>query len=335
MAACTTLGLLALSCDKQRKVNVYQLPGRDGDWRMRRVQTLGASSLSVAFGPSAEEAEEHLDFYAVVFSLAFTGASPEGGGRPELLVADAAQQSVHVVDPVAGTHLGYVFGRQKRWVPGSVAGRAALAAVSVTQMDGLKVVCLFEGRGAEWRFLRVLGAASGCDVQPVRFMADGSGVAVGYDRGVCVYSLVDGGHIASAFMCRNPAAEVCLHDDVEHVDDFEVAADDGLVVASGQTVRFIPGCGDVTWLRLPGRLHPTALCVVPGLGLVIKARCAMRSSVLLYGTPDAIAQAGMSAARVAWMGAVARGVFDRVRLRAAASVSVASAQRGRCQRRRT
>ena len=52
--------------------------------------------------------------------------------------------------------------------------------------------------------------------------------------------------------------------------------------------------------------YPSALALVPGLGLVVRD-IADGGRVQVFATPDAIAMASMSALRVAWMVAVARG----------------------------
>jgi hypothetical protein len=62
------------------------------------------------------------------------------------------------------------------------------------------------------------------------------------------------------------------------------------------------GDGEFDW--------PTALAVVPGLGLVVRERQNERLQV--FATPDTIAMAAMSCVRVAWLVAVARAVLRRV-----------------------
>ncbi len=71
--------------------------------------------------------------------------------------------------------------------------------------------------------------------------------------------------------------------------------------------------GGVGWARLgkwghgKGEFHvPSALALVPGLGLVVREEG--NSRVQFFATPDAIAMAAMSVHRVAWMVGVARGV---------------------------
>ena len=56
-----------------------------------------------------------------------------------------------------------------------------------------------------------------------------------------------------------------------------------------------------------GRLKvPSALALVPGLGLVVRD-----NRVHVFATPDVIAMAAMSACRVAWMVGVVRGLARR------------------------
>ena len=61
------------------------------------------------------------------------------------------------------------------------------------------------------------------------------------------------------------------------------------------------GAREVDW--------PAALAWVPGLGLVVRGDCSRGLQV--FATPDAVAMGAMSAVRVAWMGAVARGAVSR------------------------
>jgi hypothetical protein len=55
---------------------------------------------------------------------------------------------------------------------------------------------------------------------------------------------------------------------------------------------------------------PTALAVVPGLGLVVRGY-GNGGRVQVFATPDAIAMAAMSCMRVAWIVATARAVLRR------------------------
>ncbi len=55
---------------------------------------------------------------------------------------------------------------------------------------------------------------------------------------------------------------------------------------------------------------PTALALVPGLGLVVR-EFGSGGRLQLFATPDGIAMASMSPHRIGWMAAVVRGVLSR------------------------
>jgi hypothetical protein len=80
------------------------------------------------------------------------------------------------------------------------------------------------------------------------------------------------------------------------------------------------GCGDGEFSCA------TALALVPGLGLVVRE--AGEGRLQFFATPDAIAMASMSAPRVAWMLAVARGVFRRSQPSAIPRTQPRTRQRG-------
>ena len=68
---------------------------------------------------------------------------------------------------------------------------------------------------------------------------------------------------------------------------------------------------------------PSALALVPGLGLAVR-ELGNNGRLQFFATPDAIAMASMSAARVAWLACVARAMTHR-RGRLALSASALSA----------
>ncbi len=65
-----------------------------------------------------------------------------------------------------------------------------------------------------------------------------------------------------------------------------------------------PGSGDGEFW------YPSALAVVPGLGLVMRED-GNSGRLQVFATPDVLAMAAMSPNRVAWMTTVARGVLRR------------------------
>jgi hypothetical protein len=107
------LGLLATSDDEYDTITVWSVPLlRDcGDGGLVRVCTLGGrgSTAPMQFKFSHSWASGY---------LAFTFAN----SRPLLLVTDACQGAVHIVDVVSQTHVGYVAS------PGSLAGSRGVAA---------------------------------------------------------------------------------------------------------------------------------------------------------------------------------------------------------------
>jgi hypothetical protein len=240
-----------------------------------------------------------------------------------LLLTDAGHDAVHVIDVAGRVHVGYVAAPGTIAGPRGVAARGSLVAVSDWNRydSGDHVVRVFEGSGASWTAVRVLaggfgapGDADGQLMSPrgLRFTADGTGVVVA-DMGnhrVSVLRVEDGsfvrhvGHVASGLgsspfdveECEGGWLVACWDSGtIEFVSD----GVDGGVGGTGEW-----GSGD--W----GLEAPSALALVPGLGLVVR-EWGNGGWLQFFATPDAIAMASMSAARVAWMVAVARGVLQR------------------------
>jgi hypothetical protein len=106
------------------------------------------------------------------------------------------------------------------------------------------------------------------------------------------------------------------------------------------TIEFVGGGGDGVGRARLGKKgsgdgefqDPSALALVPGLGLVVREEGCNR--VQFFTTPDAIAMASMSVPRVAWIVAVARGTIRRRALAckvtqgAAAAAAAAAAAEG-------
>jgi hypothetical protein len=192
-----------------------------------------------------------------------------------------------------------------------------------TYESGDHVVVVYRGSGAAWEAVRVIGGGFGRPgsrdgqlyrPRGLRFSGDGSGICVAdsHNDRASVFRVDDGGFV------KHIATELSRPSDVEEVEG-------GWLAASwvSHTVEFVshrsdgdggrqpslgragggPGCGDGEFW------FPTALAVVPGLGLVVREDGNERLQV--FATPDALAMAAMSHSRVAWMGAVARGVFRR------------------------
>jgi hypothetical protein len=142
----------------------------------------------------------------------------------------------------------------------------------------------------------------------LRFTGDGAGLAVAgrWNHRVSVFRVEDGS------FARHVATELAGPLDVEECEGGWLVA-----CARSDTIEFVGGgvCdGGVCGASLgemgnnDGQfMEPSALALVPGLGLVVRD-C---SSLQFFATPDVIAMASMSACRTAWLGAVARCVVAR------------------------
>jgi hypothetical protein len=189
--------------------------------------------------------------------------------------------------------------------------------------SGDHVVVVYRGSGALWEAVRVIGGGFGgpglCDGQfsmpyGVRFSRDGSAICVAdyWNNRASVFRVGDGGFV------RHMATGLWAPYDVEEVEG-------GWLVACGSShnVVFVgdgvggdgggrPSLGKAGGGNGNGDGEfwcPSALAIVPGLGLVVRESGYGRLQV--FATPDAIAMAAMSCMRVAWMVSVARAVRRR------------------------
>ncbi len=235
------------------------------------------------------------DFYSsgyLAFTPPTTTATRDGSSssaRPLLLVTDAGHDAVHVVDVVGGSHAGYLAS------PGSIAGPRGVAASGASPLvavsawknggSGDHVVVVYRGSGAVWEAVRVIGGGFGGpgsrDGQlkwpyGLRFSGDGSAICVA-DRAnnrASLFGVGDGGFV------RHMVTGLSGPMDVEEVEG-------GWLVACGHPSHSVEFVCDGVGGRRGGRpslgkagggegsgdgeFHaPTALAVVPGLGLVVR-----------------------------------------------------------------
>ena len=144
--------------------------------------------------------------------LTFTGVTGLVTGGPPiprlLVVTDAGNHAVHVIDVAGRVHVGYVAAPGTIDGPRGVAARGSLVAVSVwaAVYTGDHVVRVFEGSGASWTAVRVVaggfggpGDADGQLKSPIglRFTADGSALVVAERRGgrVSLFRVEDGSFV--------------------------------------------------------------------------------------------------------------------------------------------
>jgi hypothetical protein len=278
VAVCPALGLLVTSNSSANTLSVFALPGG------ARGGGAGGGGLSpqcTLGGPGSLPSMQFM-FSDGNFSgwMTFTGPSTSGDAPPLLLVTDGGHDAVHVIDVVARTHVGHVGAPGSIPGPRGVAARGSLVAVSSWKRNdsGEHTVRLFEGAGSGWAPLRVLGggfgmpgAADGQMKWPygLRFTGDGTGVAVaeeGNDR-VSLFRVADGSFV------RQLATGLSYPFDVEECEG-------GWLVAGGafgsSTVAHVGGYGKVSatlgkYGRGDGEFYnPSALALVPGLGLVVR-----------------------------------------------------------------
>jgi hypothetical protein len=227
-----------------------------------------------------------------------TRSTTSGSSRssPLLLVTDAGADAVHLVDVVGRSHAGYLAS------PGSIAGPRGVAVSRTSPLVAVSAwkkrhssdksdhaVLVYRGSGVVWEAVRVIGGGFGGpgsrhgDGQlqrpnGLRFSADGSMVCVADPRSnrVSVFRVDDGRFV------RHIATGLRDSYDLEEVEG------GWLVVCSGtHRVEFVgegvggdggggrPSLGKAGGRKGsgdgPGELwSPSALAVVPGLGLVVR-----------------------------------------------------------------
>jgi hypothetical protein len=297
MAACPALGLLVTSNCSDNTLSVFALPRSSGAGAgagagagLARVCTLGGDSSPAPMQFQFEEPK-----YWPSGWMAFTGPATSR----LLLVTDAGHDAVHVIDVAGREHAGYVAAPGTIAGPRGVAARGSLVVVSAWKeaRSGDHVVRVFEGSGAMWTAVRVVAGSFGgpgwADGQlycpcGLRFTGDGTGLAVA-DAGngrVTVFRVEDGSFV------RHVATGLYRPMDVEECEGGWLVACDNDGPGNG-TIEFVRGGvvrarrgprGGVVRARRGPRggvefeegsgdgefSSPSALALVPGLGLVVR-----------------------------------------------------------------
>ncbi len=278
MAACPVLGLLVTSSTSDNTLSVFALPRSSGAGAGAGAGSGAGLALVCTLGGTSSPAPMQFKFCDGNDSgyLAFTGPATSR----LLLLTDAGHDAVHVIDVAGRVHAGYVAAPGTIAGPRGVAARGSLVAVSAWKGEhsGEHVVRVFEGSGAMWTAVRVVvwgfggpGSADGQLYRPcgLRFTGDGTGLAVAdyVNNRVSVFRVEDGSfvrHVATGLSGPPWDVEEC---------------EGGWLVAcySSHTIEFVGG----SWFRRGARLgregsgdgefrYPTALALVPGLGLVVR-----------------------------------------------------------------
>jgi hypothetical protein len=279
MAVCPALGLLVTSCYSDNTLSVFALPRSSGAGAgagagLALVCTLGGASSRAPMQFKLNDGNGYSGW------MAFTGPATSR----LLLLTDAGHDAVHVIDVAGRVHVGYVAAPGTIAGPRGVAARGSIVAVSAWKDSdsGDHTVQVFEGSGAMWTALRVVaggfegpGRADGQLEYPygLRFTGDGTGLAVvDFLNGrVSLFCVEDG-----SFVQHLGATRVGSPYDVEECEG-------GWLVASlgSHTIEFVGGGVDGGRVGRPrlGKfgsgdgefiLAPSALAIVPGLGLVVR-----------------------------------------------------------------
>ena len=155
MAACPALGLLVTSNTDYNTLSVFALPRSSGAGAgagagLALVCTLGGASSPAPM--QFKFLDEHR--YSSGW-MTFTGPATSR----LLLLTAAGHDAVHVIDVAGRVHAGYVAAPGAIAGPRGVAARGSLVAVSAWKKgdSGDHVVRMFEGSGAMWTAVRVVG----------------------------------------------------------------------------------------------------------------------------------------------------------------------------------
>jgi hypothetical protein len=186
MAACPVLRLVTVSYDD---LTVFALP----DCLVAKTGTCSGLTR-----PRTIAGVEPMKFGFFVGSIAAGRMALTGSSATTrlLLVTDAGNDAVHVIDAVHGRHVGYLAAPGTINRPRGVAARGTKAAVSIRK--GGFAVRLYEGSGTTWTIERIIGHV----VRPygLRFTSDGKDLAVveECDRKMCVclFRVEDGDRVA-------------------------------------------------------------------------------------------------------------------------------------------
>jgi hypothetical protein len=362
VAVCPALGVLVTSNVDDNTLNVFSLPTDVGGrgqgvvkvdpGRPAPISTVPSADACTGAGSSAglvplfslggASSRAPMQFKFMDFGflesgfMAFTGPATS---RRLLVVTDAGNDAVHIIDVAGREHVGYVAARGTIAGPRGVAARGSLVAISAWKWAGKgdHVVRLFEGSGVSWSAIRVLaggfgdpGSADGQLWMPhgLRFSVDGSELVVG-DLGNARVSLL---RASDGTLVRHITAGRGAPRDVEehgggwlvacwntHTVDFvggplPPASDGALPAGDVRRARGALGCRQTVLDNIgtcDGELaFPCTLALVPGLGLAVRGM-GERGWVQLFATPEYVAMASMSPTRVAWIVAVARGTALR------------------------
>jgi hypothetical protein len=269
LAVWPAMGLIVTSSDDDDTISVFALPtcaGGEASTGLSLMCTLGgaASTPPLQF--------KFISSGSWSGALAFTGPATSR----LLLVSDAGHDAVHVVDVIARVHVGYVA------APGSIAGPRGVTArqsqVAVSAWNhggsGSHVIHLFEGSGASWARVRVLGGLGGTGAadgqlsmpEGLRFTSDGTGLVVaewGNGR-VSMFLVGDGSFVRHVVT------------GLSHPLDVEECQGGWLVACFGSdSIEFVGGAGRATLGQKgsrDGRFRGPGALALTSIGLLVREK---------------------------------------------------------------
>jgi hypothetical protein len=255
----------------------------------------------------------------------FSGGLTFAGTGCCILVSDYGNDAVHVIDVVHGKHVGYVAGPGSVAGPRGVAARKSLVAVSAWQELGRgdHIVQIYEGSGETWTPVRVLGGGFGfpgrADGQldmpaGLRFSGGIRGVEDDddHDHDMTVVVAERWNDRLSMFRARDGAfvrhvvTGVLLPADVQEFEN-------GWLVAGHEALQFVRE-GDNMKMKMKMKMKMDfAFGILLNLALIRGVGLVASDSAVMDLDDDRLLYDGMSASRVGWMVAVAKGISVQAR----------------------
>ncbi len=327
IAASTSLGIVATTDIRTNTISLFQLPGH------------GSNTAANGFRLTNILGKEKVEPFNFHFQLEvwFPGRGRDGGGvafgaNDVLFVADSGHSSVHMIDVVHETHLGFVGAAGGIFGPVGVDAKMDVVAISCwgDEGNGPNEIRVFRHTvGSSWVLLSVISMTKG-EPQGLRLFQDcGISTLIVVDAKVDndfvhKYCIVDKDFVHKDTFTvsvypdhpeyRFSPMDVEIHRGLLMVTSYET---DVLACFDYQTQKYI-GCIDSSTIGVVknGFLFSfQGLAVMPGLGLLVRNSSVRNSSeteighIQVLATPDDLAMVRMmSFVRVAWMACVYRGI---------------------------